>query len=454
MDTLSHRVLCVSNESRFGCNEKNMASSHHRRPLPFTAVGITASKTLARPTKESMRSWTFIIGMLAAHLAQYGRCLQQETADDIRVFPAPFTKRLGGPAQPSSKVSLSNSFPSLQETAEMARLSSLIYKFHRAVDDDLICPMINANYSAYRLHCHWYSHRGNSSESDTQVMIVSSNSYVAVVFAGTDDLETSLTDVHLLQTAFGDENHSLVDPNVKVHAGFNKAVFYDGIYDLVLQKLIHIYASASTLKPLTRRKTLYITGHSLGAANSVLTAVALASHSSKQLPKTIISINFGCPRIGNLAYRDYVHENPIIQSSLSIWRVVLGWDLVARLPELYYHAGHTIQLYETVKNDTWSAYWWPAGANKTAPVAYYRHYGDLPLKLAGVPFGWYAMPFLWLPGALNSHRMANYYAAMLDMQEKDWVKGFMPITNESGAVLEDDEWKNPDDLIQTLVKKQ
>ena len=351
-------------------------------------------------------------------------------------------QRLRGHASHPS-VSLSNSFPSLQETVEMSRLSSLIYRFHQAVDDDLICPMINSNYSSYKIHCHWYSHRGNSSDSDTQVMIVSSDIYVAVVFAGTDDLETSLTDVRLLQTTFGDENHTLVNPDVRVHAGFNKAVFHDGLFDVVLRKLNEVYSKEETAKQ--KRKKLYITGHSLGAANSVLTAVALTSQPSKVLPQTITSINFGCPRVGNMAYRDYVHLNPLVRS-LSIWRVVLGWDLVARLPELYYHAGHTIQLYEAGKNDTWNSYWWPADVNKTAPVAYYRHYGDPDLNLAGVPFGWYAMPFLWLPGALNSHRMSKYHAAMLDMREQDWIKAFLRVDNSSAAILDDDEWKNPDDL--------
>ncbi|GKZ01152.1 hypothetical protein MPSEU_001066600 [Mayamaea pseudoterrestris] len=355
--------------------------------------------------------------------------------------------------QSSSTISLSNSFPSLRETTEMARLSSLIYKFHRFVDDDLVCPMINADYSAYGVECHWYSHRGgnaSATESSTQVMIVSSKTYVAVVFAGTDDLESSLTDVHLLQTPFGDTNHTLPNhADVKVHAGFNQAVFSDGLYDAVCCKLEQLYESQATWMRRTKKK-LYVTGHSLGAANSALTAVALTLHSSQYFPNTITSINFGCPRIGNAAYKDYIHNNPLIRS-LSIWRVVLGWDLVARLPELYYHAGHTIQLYETVKNDTWSSYWWPSNSS-TAPVAYYRHYGDSSLNLAGVPFGWYAMPYMWLPGALNSHRMSKYYAAMSEMQQDDWVKAFVPLSNGSAVIIDDDEWKNPDDL--SFIDKQ
>lgn len=333
----------------------------------------------------------------------------------------------------------------------MSRLSALIYKFHRSLDDDLICPMINSNRTAYpNLHCHWYSHRGNSSESDTQVMMVSTSDYVAVVFAGTDDLQTSLTDAHILQKTFGNANHSLVDPDVRVHAGFNGAVFQDGLYDFILRRLEQLYATDAAAKRKQRR--LYITGHSLGAANSVLTAVALTSHPSQHLPQTITSINFGCPRIGNRAYRDYLHVNPVVRP-LSIWRVVLGWDLVARLPELYYHAGHTIQLYESAKNDSWSSYWWPAGPNRTAPVAYYRHYGDVDRQLAGVPFGWYALPYLWLPGALNAHRMSQYHEAMLRMKEEDWVRAFVAVSNQSVGVLDDDEgWRNPDDALVAAVK--
>jgi hypothetical protein len=338
-------------------------------------------------------------------------------------------------------VSLSNVFPSLRETVEMARLSSLIYGYHLAVDDDMVCPAINSNMPD--LHCHWYSHNGNSSESDTQVMIVSSKTYVAVVFAGTDDLQSSLVDAHILEAPFGDENHTLIEPLVRVHAGFNKAVFYEGLFDVVSQKLTDIYANN------TVKKKLYTTGHSLGAANSVLTALALTAYRCEYLPQTITTINFGCPRIGNSFYKDFIHLNPAVRR-LSIWRVVLGWDLVPRLPNFYYHAGHTIQLYESVKNDSWSSHWWTT--NTTIPVAYYQHYGDAELGFEGVPFGWYAEPFVWLPGALSSHRMSKYYAAMLDLKADDWVKEFVKHDNNT-TPLDDDEWRNPDDLLPSVKQE-
>merc|ERR1712232_124017 len=58
---------------------------------------------------------------------------------------------------------------------------------------------------------------------------------------------------------------------------------------------------------------------------------------------------------------------------LGIWRYVLGWDLVPRLPNFMKHVGHTIQLHKT-------------HARNQTVVAYYKHYGNQTLRYAGVPF--------------------------------------------------------------------
>jgi hypothetical protein len=167
-------------------------------------------------------------------------------------------------------------------------------------------------------------------------MLVSNSrkKYLAVVFAGTDDLRTSLEDMDIAKKAFGNNDTVyLDDPEVKIHAGFDKAVF-SGAFAQLSKRLKRLQSRHPSYQKV------YTTGHSLGAANSILTATAFASQGH-----TVTSINFGCPRTGNHAWRDYLNSTSPLNSRLGIWKVVLGWDLVPRLPELFDHVGHTIQIW-------------------------------------------------------------------------------------------------------------
>ena len=225
---------------------------------------------------------------------------------------------------------LSNQFPTLPETLEMAKLSSLVYRF-KGQNASYCADFSNAD----GVRCHWYCH---DEQQGTQVMIVSNSKkrYIAIVFAGTDDLRTSLQDMHIAKKPFGDNSTvQLEDRKIKVHAGFDNAVF-SGVFDQVKTRLHQLQLRY----PFYRK--LYTTGHSLGAADSILTATALAL--TGKYP--VVSINFGCPQTGNREWRDFLSNTTSpLNSKLGIWKVVLGWDLVARLPEFFDHVGHTIQLW-------------------------------------------------------------------------------------------------------------
>lgn len=166
-------------------------------------------------------------------------------------------------------------------------------------------------------------------------------------------------------------------------------------------------------------------------------------------PPSLTSINFGCPRTGNAAWEDFVHNNEkyLPSKRLGIWRFVLGWDLVPRLPELFHHVGHTIQLFYNSDNIT--------AQNATAD-AYYHHYGNQTLDYAGVPFGWYNKPYLWVPGALGSHHIYKYWEFLYQWQQErpnDWIDSFVPQTSPDGNndhddgpnYVDDDFWTNPPD---------
>ena len=370
-----------------------------------------------------------------------------------------------------ARLSISSRFPTLDDTLEMATLSLLVYTFRNEPDDHQVCGLVNhrndtnppttfiASQAANDIHCHWYHH---DRTQGTQVMIASSRdrNYLAVVFAGTDDLRTSLTDANIWLQPYGDGNVTLLPdhPNAKVHAGFDDAVFGRDLF-------FQIYKRWNALRLYRPAARLFTTGHSLGAADSVLTAVGLALHYQKeqqmnqqtqQLRKRrrrhipiVTSLSFGCPRTGNTAWRDFVHESPLLKH-VGLWRFVLGWDLVPRLPEFTFdHVGHTVQFYRNTAN----------GENATAD-AYYQHHGDAELELAGVPFGWASKPFIWMPGALSSHHVYRYWEFLRQWKDSTaehqdlWIRNFVRVSDNPNTTkdddgllpnVDDDFWVNPPD---------
>lgn len=261
-----------------------------------------------------------------------------------------------------SLVKRSTEFPSLDVSTEMARLSGMIYRFKHY--NDCNATDIHGNpLLPPDLDCHFYHH---DVSQGTQVMVLSSVSkkYIGVVYAGTDDFRTTLTDTDILLKPFGpldDNAESILLPgDARVHAGFDNEVFQHNLFDI----LLNITTSLVQQYPKHR---LFCTGHSLGGANAILTAVALTQ---SKLPTTITVINFGCPAVGNEAWRTAIHA----LSNVNIWRFVHGWDMVPRLPEYpFTHVGHTLQM------------------NEDAMRAYYLHRGNASLGYASVPYGWSGM---------------------------------------------------------------
>jgi hypothetical protein len=371
-------------------------------------------------------------------------------------------------------VQISSKFPTLNDTLEMASLSLLVYAFRNEPDDDHVCQLINSHNNTYTnsllkeeeeekvpsaafsedIQCHWYQH--DRVVQGTQVLIVSSvrRNYLAIVFAGTDDIRSSLTDANIVMKPFGDGvNFTVPDPRVKIHAGFDNAVFNDDLFQNILERINYIRLD----QPLAR---LFTTGHSLGASDSVLTAVGLTLYYQQRATKhhvpIVTSLNFGCPRMGNSYWRDFVHMNPALNRHIGIWRFVLGWDLVPRLPEFaqadaYYHAGHTVQLYKNSVSGQ-------EEQNSTAE-AYYQHHGDIDLGLAGVPFGWASKPFIWVPGSLWSHHIRKYYELLHEWAHSSlahqnmWLQDFVrvdpdnPDGDDDGLLpnVDDDFWVDPPD---------
>jgi len=449
-----------------------------------------------------------------------------------------FATLLRNRAHPTSRVKQTNYFPALEDAQEMARLSLLVYLFRHETEDGTVCQRIQAgNYTLPNddagqpptpgpevfpdLRCHWYYHDRES--QGTQVMIVSSaqRNHLTVVFAGTDDVQTSLVDSDVRWEVFGDDTHWKLPPDsdaddtsdadvVKVHAGFDHAVFANDLMDQIVHTLEHLRKHDK--KGLGRRR-IYCTGHSLGAAAAVLTTIALTDyyhpaslaetaptetllvgrpwwdprswryhHNDAPKPDVITTINFGCPRMGNMAYRNFMaSRQERVDSRMHVWRIVLGWDLVPRLPDFFQHAGHTLQISvedEKTTTDPKLANHevgqpqqeliprqedpsrtlfpgWAGETNKTrVALAYYQHYGNETLGYAGVPVGWGSRPYIWVPGALMSHHIQRY-RSVLEEWTDDWVQDFVrlePIDSDDATTTDDDYDTPPfDDFPGPLV---
>lgn len=352
-----------------------------------------------------------------------------------------------------SSVHVSTIIPSLRDTTELVHLSRLVYYFRRFDKPDCSsfpllyeeyiqrnqpATLINAN-ATYT--CHMYERN----EEDTQVLILSreydqegeygyGHGYVAVIYAGTDDFRTALSDADLRTTPFGPEVNGTYplapSDDVRVHAGFNNEVFKHGLFDRVTDTV----KEAKRLNPQYR---IFTTGHSLGAANADLTAVAMKMQPEWE-HELIVGINFGSPKTGNWAWTKYVNSI----EGLGIWRVVNGFDLVPRLPDIrFHHVGHTVQL------------------DRKNAKAYWLHDGDKALGYRGVPFGWSSMSYALAPAAAVQHMIGhytNYFDEKSALDESTfYIESFEKTSgyDDDDTSIEpsddDDNWyNNPDDDIR------
>ncbi|CAJ1923127.1 unnamed protein product [Cylindrotheca closterium] len=286
-------------------------------------------------------------------------------------------------------------FPSLEETLWMAKLSKSAYEFRH--EDKDFCKKYKPSDGT---RCEWYDH---NKRLGTQVLIVSNKvqKYIAVAFAGTDDIRTSLEDAHATQKPFGNNSTISLPEGIRVHSGFDNAVFLQGMWEQISSRIKRLVIAHPSYR-------IYSTGHSLGAANSLLTAAALSLQGHK-----VKSINFGCPQTGNKPWSEFFNRTSPTKDKLAIWRIVLGWDLVPRLPDFFYHAGHTIQL-------------WKNSTNVTSVESYFEHYGNEELHYAGAPPGWNAKPHFIGPDDLTSHFMTKYIEHLEELNSVDstWVHEF------------------------------
>jgi hypothetical protein len=166
------------------------------------------------------------------------------------------------------------------------------------------------------------------SDADTDVQVgitVNENDKrICVVFRGSESKTDWYYDLQIRKRVLKDD--------IWVHSGFYSQLYENGVYDKI----------SATIKELLTEYTdysVYITGHSLGAALSTLCGFML----SQEISNTITVVSFASPRVGNSNWKKAFDE----QSNLTHYRVTNDRDIVTAFPVYkYYHVGKTVRLYE------------------------------------------------------------------------------------------------------------
>lgn len=192
-------------------------------------------------------------------------------------------------------------------------------------------------------------------ETDTHVLVIDGEDRIVIVFKGTTSTKNLKTDVNmfysnlrtLLPTQIGE-----TDPEGDEHAAANalfqtrrwrKAKIHKGFaaaYRAVASQLLMNVKKLQDQK----RRVVFITGHSLGGALATICSLDLFLRLGLTRDEIFVS-TFGAPRVGNKAFWNIYDDNIPTH-----WRIVIGPDVVAKLPKVgYYHVGRKVLL--TVDGD-------------------------------------------------------------------------------------------------------
>jgi len=158
----------------------------------------------------------------------------------------------------------------------------------------------------------------NGQNTGTQLFVASNNDFVIIVFRGTEIRRRpgSSDFRNVIEDLTTDANILLVDSGHggKVHKGFKEAI--DEVWDN-----LRAYLSETD----NGNRTIWFTGHSLGAA--------LATLAAERYGNVQGLYTFGSPRVGDLDFKKDFH--------IKTYRIVNNNDIVAKVPPqvLYCHVG-------------------------------------------------------------------------------------------------------------------
>eukprot|EP00978_Attheya_sp_CCMP212_P048640 scaffold553883_cov122-Attheya_sp.AAC.1 len=135
---------------------------------------------------------------------------------------------------------------------------------------------------------------------------------------------------------------------VSIHKGFHtymhKESLQSGItfYDEITRQVKNLLQNS-----YTKYTSVYVTGHSLGAALSILYSYYIAA--DLDIPKPVKCINFASPRVGDRNFLQAVQHLEKTQR-LQVIRVVNDNDVIPTIPTVgFAHVGFQIKLYSNLK---------------------------------------------------------------------------------------------------------
>lgn len=191
--------------------------------------------------------------------------------------------------------------------------------------------------------------------TDTHALVVDGVDRIVIAFKGTTSTQNLKTDINMfyssartvIPTQIGEmdpegDQAALDSPVVntkewkraKIHKGFATA------YRAVGPELLSVVKKLMDVK----RRPIFLTGHSLGGALATVCSLDLFVRLGLTRREIFVS-TFGAPRVGNRPFhKTYDAHVPIH------WRIVVGPDVVAKLPKLgFIHIGKKVLL--TVDGD-------------------------------------------------------------------------------------------------------
>jgi len=166
----------------------------------------------------------------------------------------------------------------------------------------------------------------NDKETDIQcgITINDADKRICVVFRGSESLSDWYYDLYVIKKQIKDD--------VWVHGGFYKQLHDNDVYKNIVQ---HIKTQLETHLDYT----IYVTGHSLGAALATLFGYLL----SHEIENNITVVSFASPRVGNPGWKKSFES----KSNLTHYRITNCRDVITAFPLYNYkHVGNNIRLFE------------------------------------------------------------------------------------------------------------
>lgn len=144
---------------------------------------------------------------------------------------------------------------------------------------------------------------------------------IYIVFEGTASPEDLVQNAKVLKTY----NYFFLDKKlVGIHAGFHE--LFSDVWPTIKEYIGQTDQS----------KNIVVTGHSLGGAIATLVGAALSVYTKHKIEV----VTFGCPRVGNRAFRDKYNQHVPLST-----RVVRDIDIVPRIPKIdYWHVNQLVHI--------------------------------------------------------------------------------------------------------------